>query len=154
ELRKSGVSIDSAESSGPGHASALARKAYAEGYRKFLAVGGDGTSFEIINGLFPEAEAGAGSNEPPTLAFLPLGTGNSFLRDFSKDGSAYAKDALLAGKTRPCDVIRLTHSDGVLYYMNLLSVGFTADVAMLTNQRLKGLGEVGYLLGVLICLIR
>ena len=40
----------------------------------FIAVGGDGTSYEVVNGLFPEASAG----EPPTLGFLPLGTGNSF----------------------------------------------------------------------------
>ena len=40
-----------------------------------LAVGGDGTACEIVNGLFPEALDG----ERPLLGFLPLGTGNSFL---------------------------------------------------------------------------
>jgi diacylglycerol kinase (ATP) len=151
ELRKAGIAIETAETSGPGQASALVRKAYVEGYRKFLAVGGDGTSFEIINGLFPEAAA---PGEKPTLAFLPLGTGNSFLRDFTAQGAVYAKQCLLQGKKRPCDVIRLTHRDGVLYYMNLLSVGFTADVATLTNRSFKSLGELGYLLGVLVCLAR
>ena len=151
ELRQAGIAIETAQSTGPSQASALVRKAYAEGYRKFLAVGGDGTSFEIINGLFPEA---ATQGEKPTLAFLPLGTGNSFLRDFSTDGAAYARQCLLRGSKRPCDVIRLTHRDGVLYYMNLLSLGFTADVATLTNRRFKPLGELGYLLGVLVCLAR
>jgi diacylglycerol kinase (ATP) len=153
ELRKAGLAVETAESSGPGQASALVRKAYWEGYRKFLAVGGDGTSFEIINGLFPEAESAA-PDERPTLAFLPLGTGNSFLRDFTTQRALYAKESLLAGRKRPCDVIRLTHRDGTLYYMNLLSVGFTADVAALTNRRFKTLGEFGYLLGILVCLIR
>jgi len=154
ELRRAGIPIDAAESSAPGDAIRLARDAYRAGYRKFLAVGGDGTSYEIVNGLFPEAEVGGPSEERPTLALLPLGTGNSFLRDFTDRGEQYARQCLLAGRTRPCDVLRLRHRDGVLYFMNLLSVGFTADVATLTNRRFKPLGEFGYLLGVLVCLIR
>ncbi len=55
-----------------------------EGTRNFLAVGGDGTSFEIVNGLFPAAAAK--SQDRPTLGLLPLGTGNSFLKDFTKRG--------------------------------------------------------------------
>src|SRR5205814_5104987 len=62
-----------------------------------------------------------------TLGFLPLGTGNSFLRDFSDQGVDAAMAALLAGRTQTCDVLRLKHTEGVVYYINLLSVGFTAD---------------------------
>jgi len=131
-------------------ATELARDAYQKGQRRFLAVGGDGTSYEIINGLFSVKGAG----EQPTLGFLPLGTGNSFLRDFSSRGAEAAMEALLAGRQRPCDVIRLTHREGTLHYINLLSVGFAADVAALTNRRFKPLGELGYLLGVLVCLLR
>ena len=67
-----------------GQATEIAREAYARGLRNFIAVGGDGTSYEIVNGLFPQALGG----ERPTLAFLPLGTGNSFLRDFSDAASS------------------------------------------------------------------
>lgn len=154
ELRKAGVPIETAESRAPGDGTNLVRDGWQAGYRKFLAVGGDGTSFEIINGLFPAADAQMSPEQRPTLAFLPLGTGNSFLRDFTDRGVEYSKQALLAGRKRPCDVLRLKHRDGVIYYMNLLSVGFTADVAALTNRRFKSLGELGYLLGVLVCLVR
>ncbi|MBI2819149.1 MAG: diacylglycerol kinase family lipid kinase [Acidobacteria bacterium] len=154
ELRKAGVSIESAESRAPGDASRLVREAYRLGYRKFIAVGGDGTSYEIVNGLYPEVNASGTPEDRPVLAFLPLGTGNSFLRDFTDRGEEHAKQSLLAGRKRPCDVLRLQHRDGVLHYMNLLSVGFTADVATLTNRRFKQLGEFGYLLGILVCLIR
>jgi YegS/Rv2252/BmrU family lipid kinase len=153
QLRRSGISIEAAETTSPGEGARLVREAYRSGYRNFLAVGGDGTSFEIINGLFPEAESEEAA-ERPTLAFLPLGTGNSFLRDFSDRGEQHAKECLLAGKKRLCDVLCLRYKDGVLYFMNLLSVGFTADVATLANRRFKPLGEFGYLLGVLVCLIR
>lgn len=149
-LRAAGLEVDVAETTHAGHGSELVRDAYAKGYRRFLAIGGDGTSYEIVNGLFPGAEGG----ERPTLAFLPLGTGNSFLRDFSTRGAEYAAEALLAGRSRPCDVMRLKHKGGVLHYINLLSMGFAADVATITNRKFKGMGELGYLFGVFVCLAR
>ncbi len=149
-LRAAGIEFDVARSRGPGHATALTREAYARGYRRFIAVGGDGTSYEIVNGLFPESASGGRA----ALGFLPLGTGNSFLRDFTDHGVEHAIQAILYGRQQPCDVLRLTHQEGVLYYINLLSMGFTADVAALTNRRFKRLGELGYLLGVLTCLVR
>jgi diacylglycerol kinase (ATP) len=151
ELRQAGFALEVVPTHGPGHATELVREAWRAGYRRYLAVGGDGTSFEIVNGLFPEA---TDALERPTLGFLPLGTGNSFLRDFTDRGADYAREALLAGRRRACDVIRLTHRTGVLHYINLLSIGFPADVATLTNRRFKPLGELGYLLGILVCLIR
>ncbi|OFW27775.1 MAG: hypothetical protein A3H27_18875 [Acidobacteria bacterium RIFCSPLOWO2_02_FULL_59_13] len=149
DLQKAGVKLEAVQTRSPGQATELARNAYREGWRHFLAVGGDGTSFEIVNGLFPAAERG----EPATLAFLPLGTGNSFLRDFTEQGPEYAREALLAGRTRPCDVVRLTHKQGVIYYINLLSIGFAADVASLTNRHFKQWGELGYLVGIIIGLV-
>jgi diacylglycerol kinase (ATP) len=149
-LRAAGISLDVVETRYPGHATGIVRDAYRKGYRRFLAIGGDGTSYEIVNGLFPAAQ----TQERPQLAFLPLGTGNSFLRDFTDRGTEHALEAIVAGRSRPCDVIRMTYRDGVLHYINLLSVGFTADVATLTNRTFKPLGEMGYLLGVLCCLLR
>jgi YegS/Rv2252/BmrU family lipid kinase len=150
KLRAAGIEIDVAETQRAGHGIELARKAYGEGYRRFLAVGGDGTSFEIVNGLFPEAL----DDEPPTLGFLPLGTGNSFLRDFTDKGIDYAMQSIIEGRERQCDVVRLTHKDGIVYYINILSFGFVADVCMLANRRFKRLGEIGYGLAVVLCLAR
>jgi len=149
-LRLTGVEVDVVETRHSGHAVEIARQGYSDGYRRFLAVGGDGTSFEIVNGLFPEALEG----ERPALGFLPLGTGNSFLRDFTSDGVNYAIDAILQSRERPCDVIRLRHSNGDLYYINILSFGFVADVCTLANRRFKRLGEAGYFLAVVLCLAR
>jgi diacylglycerol kinase (ATP) len=149
-LRSGGVKTDVVETNARGHATELARQAYSNGRTKFISVGGDGTSFEIVNGLFPEAQSG----ERPTLAFLPLGTGNSFLRDFSDRGADHSVEALLAGRSRPCDVLRLTHSAGVLYYTNLLSMGFSADVATMRARHFAGLGELGYQSSIFICLAR
>jgi diacylglycerol kinase (ATP) len=147
-LRKKGMHIDVIASTGPGHAVQLAREAYTQGYRKFLAVGGDGTAHEIINGVLAKNRAA----ERIALGFLPLGTGNSFLRDFTDKGAEASLDALLANRTRPVDLIRLAHASGEIYSFNILSLGFTADVGALTNRAFKPLGRFGYLLGVLVCL--
>jgi len=148
-LRAGGISLKMVETSAPGQAISLVRDAYVQGYRKFIAVGGDGTSYEVVNGLFP-SETG----EPATLGFLPLGTGNSFLRDFSDRGVEFAIEALLARRSSPCDVLRLTHRTGVLHYINLLSIGFSADVATLRARRFSGWGEIGYQSSIFICLAR
>ena len=150
QLRTAGVELEVSETTGPGQATALARAAYARGCRQFIAVGGDGTACEIVNGLFPEAATG----ERAALGFLPLGTGNSFLRDFTDRGAEYAAAAIIAGRRRACDVLRLSHAAGELYFINLLSMGFAADAAIAARRRFKRLGEFGYVLGVLLCLAR
>ncbi|MDB4974426.1 MAG: Transcription regulator [Myxococcaceae bacterium] len=144
-LRTSGRLVDVVETTAQGDATRIARAAFAAGTRHFVAVGGDGTGFEIVNGLFPEALS---ASERPSLGFLPLGTGNSFLRDFSDDGAAYALEALTTGKRRPCDVVCLRHKEGALYFINILSFGFLADVCSLTNKHFKRFGELGYPLGI------
>jgi diacylglycerol kinase (ATP) len=150
KLRSAGLTLEVRETRVPGEATVLAYNAYADGYRNFIAVGGDGTAFEIVNGLFPAAL----KEGRAALGFLPLGTGNSFLRDFTDRGASYAVDAILAHRRRSCDVIRLNHAAGSLFYINTLNMGFAADVATLTNRRLKFMGELGYLVGVLVSLAR
>jgi YegS/Rv2252/BmrU family lipid kinase len=152
-LRAAGVELKVVETRYAGQGSELVREAYRSGYRRFLAVGGDGIAYEIVNGLFPGAEDASG--ERPTLAMLPLGTGNSFLRDFTTEHAAeFATQALLDGRSRSCDVLRLKHHGGVIHYINLLSVGFAADAAAVTNRKFKRWGHLGYLLGVFTCLVR
>ncbi|HKH99061.1 MAG TPA: diacylglycerol kinase family protein [Candidatus Sulfotelmatobacter sp.] len=149
-LRAGGVEVKVAETSTSGEATRIAREAYDRGQRNFIAVGGDGTAYEIVNGLYPQALSGG----RPTLAFLPLGTGNSFLRDFSNRGLDHALDSLLAGRSRTCDVLRLRHRAGVIHYINLLSLGFTADVATLRARRFSGWGELGYMASIFLTLAR
>ncbi len=149
-LRAGGLRIETEFTSARGQATEIARQAYARGVRHFIAVGGDGTSFEIVNGLYPQAAAA----DPPTLAFLPLGTGNSFLREFSGQGVEYAIESLLANRSRLCDVLRLRYQGGVLHYINLLSMGFTADVATLRTRRFSGWGELGYFASIFLMLAR
>ncbi len=149
-LQAGGIEVKVEETRAPGEATEIARDGYKRGVRNFIAVGGDGTAYEIVNGLYPQALDG----ERPTLAFLPVGTGNSFLRDFSHRGVEYGIESLLANRRRSCDVLRLRHRTGVVYYLNLLSMGFTADVATLRARHFSGWGELGYLISIFMTLAR
>ena len=145
-LRAAGLEVDVVSTTAPGDAVRLAREALAQGYRKFLAVGGDGTGHEILNGIF----AAGAPIKRVAMGFLPLGTGNSFLRDYTRDGAKASLQALLENRTRSIDLMRLTHDTGEIYSFNLVSVGFTANVGALTNRYFKPFGHLGYLLGVFV----
>jgi len=163
-LRNGGLEVDEVTTGAPGDAVRLARDAYVRGYRHFLAVGGDGTGHEILNGIFVgatpappvrERRATAQRESAETapadrvaMGFLPLGTGNSFLRDYTREGAKASLQALLERRTRTIDLMRLTHFAGEMYSFNLVSVGFTANVGALTNRHFKPFGHLGYLLGV------
>jgi diacylglycerol kinase (ATP) len=149
-LRQSKLHVDTVASTGLGHAVELAREAYDQGYRRFLAVGGDGTAHEILNGIFAHRK----SVERVALGFLPLGTGNSFLRDFAKNGAEASIQAILENRKRAIDLLRLNHATGEVFSFNLLSIGFTADVAALTNRAFKPFGSLGYLLGVFVRVVQ
>lgn len=139
-----GLDADVRHTTGPGHATALVRAARERGESVFVGVGGDGTLFEVVNGAL---EAGEGR---PTVGLLPLGTGNSFGRDVGVLGPEDARTALLAGTTRPVDVLELTHADGVVRSINLVGLGFAASAGALTNRRFKRFGAGGYILAVLV----
>ncbi|MEY4582703.1 MAG: hypothetical protein RL701_7406, partial [Pseudomonadota bacterium] len=151
QLANGGLTVEPHYTQKPGDATRIARELAERGQRRFIAVGGDGTSYEILNGVseFLSVEDPA---KRVSLGFLPLGTGNSFLRDFGDGDTESAMAALQQRRARPCDVMRLEHDTGVLHYLNLLSLGFVAEICSLTNRHFKALGASGYALGVVAAL--
>ncbi len=132
-LRQLGLEVEVRQTSAPRDATHIASEAYARGYRKFIAGGGDGTCWEVLNGVAPQGLE-ARPDRRASLAVLPLGTGNSFLREFSDEGAEHTYRALADGRRRDCDVLRLTHAEGRIYYVNLFGFGFAADVTIRTHR--------------------
>lgn len=142
-LRGGGLDVSVFETHGPGDATQLARKLRAEGHATLLCAGGDGTTYEVLNGVMD-------GGPRPRLGMIPLGTGNSFLRDYGVTTTDQAIDAVHRGEARPVDVVRADLGEGHLHYLNLLSVGFTSEVGALTNRRFKALGASGYTVATVI----
>ena len=69
---------------GSGHAEFLAARAKRLGYERVLAVGGDGTIFEVVNGLWWEPEG-----RLPSLGMVPFGTGCDYVRNFALGASPF-----------------------------------------------------------------
>jgi diacylglycerol kinase (ATP) len=138
----------------PGHAVELGRQAVAEGFGLVLCLGGDGTTFEVVNGFY----SGGRPAKRPELGLLPAGTGDSFIRDF---GTTTPEDALaniLAGRRHVTDLVEFEFDNGGRaerrVSLNIIGVGLIADILKLTNDKLKPLGSFGYSLAVLLRLAK
>ena len=137
-----------------GHAVEIGRRAVGEGFRRIISVGGDGTPFEIINGLYADGKPGVDIE----LGMIPAGTGNSFIRDFSDVNHMRSLDGILKGKRRKIDLVEFEYMKRgkrtKCYYINILGVGLIADILKLTNERLKSFGSFGYSLAVMLRLAK
>lgn len=145
ELRGAGVDVDVRCTQKAGDGMRLAKEAREQGHHRFLAVGGDGTSYEVLNGVL----SASAQSMKPEIGIIPLGTGNSFLRDFNVRSAQDALASVLQRRKRPVDVIEVVHAVGLRYALNIVSLGFAAEVGELTNRYLKRLGPLGYIAAVL-----
>ena len=68
--------VDTHCTTGPGDAIPWLAAADLSRYDGVLAAGGDGTLFEVLNGLYEHA-----AGDRPPLGVIPVGTGNAFARD-------------------------------------------------------------------------
>ena len=137
-FRAQEVNYSIQQSTYPGEAIDLARKASQKGTEVVVAVGGDGTVNEVVNGI---------EGSPVKLGVIPSGTGNDFAYSFNiPDDIAEACRILLAGKTRMIDLGQVNDRK----FINLVGVGFDGAVAEMTNRRSKIFrGSLMYVISVL-----
>ncbi len=143
-LQEHGLSFDLVRTERPWHAAELARQAVVSGYRTVVAVGGDGTSNEVLNGLMAAREAGEGE---AAMGVLCVGTGNDFAYGMGipldlEEGCA----ALARGRTRRVDV---GHARGFRYFGNGIGIGFDAAVNVVASRLQRLRGFLVYLIAVL-----
>jgi len=141
-LRAVGEETEHAFTERPMHAAALTAQALQQGFRRIVAVGGDGTLNEVVNGFF---QAGGGVPPDACLALVPRGTGGDFRRTFGLNGSLRDCCSRLKGEVRPLDVgrVRYTRPDGTpgeRYFVNVASFGVSGKVDQAVNSSNKILG--------------
>jgi diacylglycerol kinase (ATP) len=123
--------IDWVTTEEPGHATELAYQAALNGYDTIVAIGGDGTIHEVVNGMMR-----VDPDQRPKLGIIPTGTGNDLTNNFGLSTDlAEAVRCLFQENTRPLDVGMV--SDGVSrsqYWVNTLGFGFSGAVTVVARS--------------------
>ncbi len=121
-----------------GDAARYIREALESGCQTVIAGGGDGSVRDVVDALIQ-----AGASDKPALAVLPLGTANDFATAAAIPETPDEALALLDGKPRAVDVIRVNDS----HFINMATGGFGTEVTSQTSEDLKSLlGGAAYLL--------
>ena len=148
DLEGLGVQVHCIISERPGHLVDIAKNSVNESWDGVVGVGGDGTLFEIINGMM------AGNDQLPLpLGVIPVGTGNSFSRDLNCQTLSEILPCILEGKTRKVDLGFCECADQSFYFINIVGFGFVADVAYQASFY-KRWGDLSYIIGVFKCTAR
>lgn len=149
-LRARGVDADVVTTERPGHAVEIARQAVEDAGRTYLvAVGGDGTVHEVLNGVV-DAATGEVRGEDPVVGAVGAGTGCDLLRTFGLDRSPEVlADHLVTEHTLRIDVgrVTLTGVDGrrtSRVFANLAEVGYGGQVVALANRLPRWIGRARY----------
>lgn len=137
-----GVDYDLTRTESHGQAIDLAHKAAADGYRRVVAMGGDGTTNEVTNGLMMAAEEGYQA----TLGIIPAGSGNDFAYAVGIPGTAQGACRRLAeGRERVVDVVQVTVDGESRIYDYGVGIGYDADVLLETRKMTRLRGFLMYL---------
>jgi diacylglycerol kinase (ATP) len=154
-LRARGIDHDQALTEGPGHATQLAREAVEDHGRRFVvAVGGDGTVHEVVNGLV-DAATGELRGDDPVLGIVAGGTGCDLTRTFGLDRSPEVVAAHLDGdQTVRMDLgrVHLVGTGGdqrTLLFANVAEAGYGGLVTDLANRLPRRLGTARYALAII-----
>jgi len=137
---------------GPGHGTCLATSALEEGYRLVVAVGGDGTLHEVINGFFREGRA---IRADTVLGVLPSGTGTDFAKTLGLPLlMEKAAQKLLHGNPHPVDLGWITYQDfqgrrNRRLFANIAEGGLGGEVVRRLNSRRKRGGTIPFLTGAI-----
>lgn len=160
QLSAQGLDFDVVETKGPGDATRAARRALDEGVRYLVAVGGDGTCHEVVNGMFEvpspsDAEGGAvpvAVSPEAVLGVVAAGSGCDLVRTFGLSSRRGVAAHLSGETTRRIDVgcVSYLAFDGrpaARLFVNIAEVGYGAEVARRASHYPSSLGRFRYLVG-------
>ncbi len=153
-LNNSGLRFEYDVTEAPGQARELAATAAGKGCEMVVAVGGDGTINEVVNGLHD-----AGSNPNVLLGIISTGTGSDFIRTLglSRNYQEACRRLVNPGKLKvDTGVIEYTSRGQTekRVFVNFAGLGFAAEIVKATTLKFKTLSAMpAYLLGLLTTLV-
>jgi len=135
ELDILGIPYKTAYTDYKSHAITLANEAAEEGYRKIMAVGGDGSLHEVFNGILKWCDRTGTPPEDFYIGVIPIGSGNDWIKSFNVPHDAREVVNLLYKESfGRQDIVRLESARGRICYMaNIGGIGFDSHVCKRVN---------------------
>jgi YegS/Rv2252/BmrU family lipid kinase len=155
-LPSSGLQYESVLTTRPLEATEIAERAVRESRPVVVAVGGDGTLNEVVNGFFHN---GAPIPTSTKLAMVPLGSGGDFRRTMRIPlDTQGAIQVINEGLVRRLDVGAVTYqtaegNTATRHFINIADAGLPGDVVYRVNKGSKRLGNATYMVGGLMSLL-
>jgi diacylglycerol kinase (ATP) len=152
-LRNKNLAYRIVRTTHPGHATEAARQALSDGERYLVAVGGDGTVHEVVNGMVSDGGPVAAD---AVLGVVAAGSGCDFVRSFGLPGDAvHAAERLTGDRVRAIDVGTVTCADGITRcFVNIAEAGLGGAVVARAANLGKLLGGARYAAGFWLTLPR
>jgi YegS/Rv2252/BmrU family lipid kinase len=150
-LRARGLPYTLLRTEGRGDATRFAREALEAGARFLVAVGGDGTVNEVVNGMFDTE--GRAIAPAAVLGVVAAGSGCDFIRTFGLPGDSSRACLHLTGDNNyPLDIGRITYTTvsgarDVRHFANVAEAGLGAAVAARAQRMSPKLGQSKYFFG-------
>lgn len=145
---ESGVQLDVRVTEYSGHAREIAETLDVENYDALCVIGGDGTIHEVADGLMRR-----GQQESIPLGIIPAGSGNTMHQHLGCIDPVEAARRIIAGRTCPLDVARVTLEDQVVYCVDIIGWGGVADINC-TAEKLRFMGPTRYAAAALWHIVR
>ncbi len=157
-LTQSDINYDVRFTEGKGHAISLVADAIREGYRKIIAVGGDGTNNEAANGIVSQKEVPLSEIR---YTLIPVGTGNDWIRthkipkDWKKWIPIIKNENLFAQDVGRVDYLNMEGEEKTRYFMNVAGMAYDAFIARAAEESKGGASnKLIYLSLIVTCLFK
>lgn len=139
-LQQQNIDFDVLATERSGHAQSLVQSTDLTIYQAVIAAGGDGTLFEVINGLMSHRE-----DQRIPFGVIPVGTGNAFSRELGLLPTDWQKgiDIIVNKKTKAIDIGQAKTAEQSFYFLNIIGMGFVVNAGR-TTLKIKKLGKSAY----------
>ena len=156
-LREDGYLIDFVYTTEPGDATRITQRILKEGFTHLIAVGGDGTMNEVVNGFFSNGQL---INSEAEFALFSHGIGGDLIRTLQiSRGIEGFLEILRRGQKRLIDVGEVLfqdeHGQQTRYFLNVADVGLGGETVARVNKQSKLLGgKLSFLIGSILSILR